>query len=141
MLWKKLGSSINYSDLVLRGDFTNYESEYFSKIEAVEMPERRASEVTELAAKFPNLKTLNIIEKAIGIDSRVTPEMIQAILPYIDNIKVNSEYTADALHSIIRQTGNTDVLLLNNGKNIANLRNIKRDNSEVMVGLRDLSRK
>lgn len=141
MLWKKLGSSINYSDLVLRGDFTNYESEYFSKIETVEMPERRASEVTELAAKFPNLKTLNIIEKAIGIDSRVTPEMIQAILPYIDNIKVNSEYTADALHSIIRQTGNTDVLLLNNGKNIANLRNIKRDNSEVMVGLRDLSRK
>lgn len=127
--------------MVLRGDFTNYESEYFSKIETVEMPERRASEVTELAAKFPNLKTLNIIEKAIGIDSRVTPEMIQAILPYIDNIKVNSEYTADALHSIIRQTGNTDVLLLNNGKNIANLRNIKRDNSEVMVGLRDLSRK
>lgn len=141
MLWKKLGSSINYSDLVLRGDFTNYESEYFSKIEAVEMPERRASEVTELAAKFPNLKTLNIIEKAIGIDSRVTPEMIQAILPYIDNIKVNSEYTADALQSIIRQTGNTDVLLLNNGKNIANLRNIKRDNSEVIVGLSDLFRK
>lgn len=77
----------------------------------------------------------------MGIDNEVTPEIIQAVLPYIDNLRIKSDYTPQELQQIIARSGTPYVVVLNDGKNITNLRNIKKDNPEIIVGLSDLSRK